>query len=330
MARAGKSEAGSTAEMAKLLGLPVVLVVDASSVARSVAALVHGFEDFDPKLKVQGVIFNKVAGPTHYDLLKDAVESTCNAIPLGYLPGDERIRIPERYLGLFTAGEDLLPDSSLELLAELAEEHLGITKLLQLTAPIPASSATRKPALPRSPVRVGVARDCAFCFYYQDNLDALQSNGAEIVEFSPVEDAALPEGLDALYFGGGYPELYAAGLSANREMLGAVRKFAEAGGAVYAECGGLMYLAEKIVTREGSCLPDGGRAANDGSDDRPAGELRLRGGSPERRLPLGSCRRACARPQLPLFDDYRFGAAGSKILQSITRSAIAKRPKASK
>ena len=128
----GKSETGSTAEMAKMLGLPVVLVVDASSVARSVAALVHGFETFDPELKTLGVIFNKVAGPTHYAMLRDAVESACDALPLGYLPRDERIQIPQRYLGLFTAGEDLLPDRSLAVLADIAEEHLDLRKLLRL------------------------------------------------------------------------------------------------------------------------------------------------------------------------------------------------------
>src|SRR6266568_3306146 len=126
----GKSDVGSTAEMAKLLGLPVVLVVDASSVARSVAALVHGFETFDPKVRVLGVIFNKVAGPTHFALLRDAVESACGAAPLGCLPRDERIQVPERYLGLFTAGEDLLPDSKLALLAEIAEAHIDMEKLL--------------------------------------------------------------------------------------------------------------------------------------------------------------------------------------------------------
>ena len=199
----GKSDVGSTAEMAKLLGLPVVLVVDASSVARSVAALVHGFETFDPQLETFGVIFNKVAGPTHYALLRDAVESACGAVPLGYLPRDPRIEIPERYLGLFTAGEDLLPDSSLAVLAEIVEEHIELDKLLACAASIVAPF-TAEPSAPKiANVRLGVARDRAFCFYYEDNLDALRAAGAEIVEFSPLADAALPAGLDALYFGGG-------------------------------------------------------------------------------------------------------------------------------
>jgi len=254
----GKSEAGSTAEMAKLLSLPVVLVVDASSVARSVAALVHGFETFDPKLRIRGVIFNKVAGPTHYALLRDAVESGCGAAPLGYMPRDERIQIPERYLGLFTAGEDLLPDSKLALLAEIAEGDIDLEKLLESAASFGAPPPAGHSAPASSRVRVGVARDRAFCFYYEDNLDALRAAGAEIVEFSPVKDARLPTRLDALYFGGGYPELYADQLSTNEEMIASVKQFADEGGAIYAECGGLMYLGNKIVTRDGKSFPMAG------------------------------------------------------------------------
>ena len=246
-----KCEAGSTAEMAKLLGLPVVLVVDASSVARSVAALVHGFETFDPKVKMLGVIFNKVGGPAHYALLRDAVESTCGSVALGYLPRDEQIQIPERYLGLFTAGEDLLPNASLAHLAEMAEANIDVEKLLEYAAPFVSLPVAPGSAAASPRLRLGVARDRAFCFYYEDNLDALRAAGAEIVEFSPLLDTALPAGLDALYFGGGYPELYAGGLSTRRQMLAGVKKFADEGGTIYAECGGLMYLADKIITRQG-------------------------------------------------------------------------------
>jgi len=251
----GESEEGSTAAMAKLLGLPVLLVVDASTAARSVAALVHGFETFDGQLPVLGVIFNKVAGPAHYDLLREAVERSCRAVPLGYLPGDQRIKIPERYLGLFTAGEDLLPDASLDLLAGILEEHVNLEKLMGCAASFAAAPAAAPPIPATSRVRVGVARDRAFCFYYEDNLDALRAAGAQIVEFSPLQDAKLPARIDALYFGGGYPELYAGQLNANREMMAAVRGFADAGGIIYAECGGLMYLAQKIVIREGAAFP---------------------------------------------------------------------------
>ena len=254
----GKSETGSTAEMAKLLGLPVVLVVDASKVARSVAALVRGFETFDPEVRILGVIFNKVAGPAHYAMLRDAVESACGAVPLGYLPWDERIQVPERYLGLFTAGEDLLPDSKLSVLAEIAEGNIDLEKLLESAASFGAS-LTAGYSAPISPrVRVGVARDRAFCFYYEDNLDALREAGADIVEFSPMNDAGLPAKLDALYLGGGYPELCAGPISANKGMIASVKKFADEGGSIYAECGGLMYLANQIVTRGGTAFPMAG------------------------------------------------------------------------
>jgi cobyrinic acid a,c-diamide synthase len=248
----GKSEAGSTAEIAKWLGLPVILVVDASAMARSAAALVRGFESFDPALKVAGVIFNKVGGATHYRMLSDAVRTSANAVPIGYLPGDERIHIAERYLGLVTAGENLLPDSMLALLGELAESHIDLDQLLACAMSITVADDQTQRTRHGSTVsiRLGVARDKAFCFYYEDNLDALREAGAEIVEFSPLQDSSLPTALDALYFGGGYPELCAKQLSENRPMLASIKRAAEEGLPIYAECGGLMYLAREIVTKE--------------------------------------------------------------------------------
>jgi len=246
----GASEAGSTAEMAKLLNLPVVLVVDASQLARSAAALIKGFETFDPKLGVAGVVLNRVAGPAHYRLLRDAIESSCQATLLGYLPGDERIRIPERYLGLLTASEEALADSALTLLGDLAATHIDLERLLQSASSFSPKSEPGGPIDPQVRIRVGVARDRAFCFYYEDNFDALRAAGAEIVDFSLLGDRELPEGVDALYLGGGYPELYAEQLARNRDMLEAVRSFADQGYPIYAECGGLMYLANKIVTRD--------------------------------------------------------------------------------
>jgi cobyrinic acid a,c-diamide synthase len=258
----GNSETGSTAEIAKWLRLPVILVVDSSSVARSAAALVHGFQTFDPALEVVGAIFNRVAGPAHYQMLKDALTASTTAVPLGYLPQDKRIQIPERYLGLFTAGEDLLPDSALSLLAELAEKNIDLDKLLECATSIPATHADFRidvaPHAAVNPIRLGVARDKAFCFYYEDNLDALRAAGAEIVEFSPLTDPCLPPAVDALYFGGGYPELFAKQLNANDHLLASIRRAAQAGLPIYAECGGLMYLAREIVTKEGAVFPMAG------------------------------------------------------------------------
>ena len=256
----GKSEAGSTAEIAKWLGLPVILVVDASAIARSAAALVHGFETFDPAVKVVGVIFNRVGGPAHYGLLKDALTGSAKAVPLGYLPSDERIRLPERYLGLVTSEENILPDSVVSLLGELAEETIELDELLECassTAALPTDART-KDVRPSSSIRVGVARDKAFCFYYEDNLDCLRNAGAEIVEFSALADASLPAALDALYFGGGYPELFAKRLSANGRMLASITQAAQEGLPIYAECGGLMYLAKEVVTKDGVSFPMAG------------------------------------------------------------------------
>jgi len=257
----GKSEAGSTAEIAKWLQLPVILVVDASAMARSAAALVRGFESFDPALKVAGVIFNNAGGAAHYQMLSDAVTMSANAVPLGYLPRDERIHIPERYLGLVTAGENLLPDSMLSLLGELAECHIDLDHLLECATSIPAAAddqTQRTRHESTASIRLGVARDKAFCFYYEDNLDVLREAGAEIVEFSPLEDSVLPSALDALYFGGGYPELFAKQLCKNRPMLASIKRAAEEGLPIYAECGGLMYLAREIVTKDEASFPMAG------------------------------------------------------------------------
>ncbi|MDE3181367.1 MAG: cobyrinate a,c-diamide synthase [Acidobacteriota bacterium] len=250
----GKSDAGSTAEMAKLLGLPVVLVVDVSAMARSAVAVVHGFETFDPALRLAGVIFNKAGGPGHARMLGEAMESGCSTPLLGCLPRNEKIQIPERYLGLHTAAENLLTEETILLLASIAESNLDLTQLLASLPDIRVPVAGETPKT-RCDVRIGVARDKAFSFYYEDNFDALRACGAEIVEFSPLSDAPLPASIDALYFGGGYPELHASQLSGNREMLAAIRKFGDEGGPIYAECGGLMLLAEEVVNRDGQSFP---------------------------------------------------------------------------
>jgi len=264
------SGAGSTAEIAHLLGLPIVLVVDASAMAASAAALVHGFSSFDPTIHVAGVIFNRVGSENHYRLLRDALAQVEGVSALGYLPRDATVHIPERYLGLVTAAEASLPDHAIAHLAELVDRYIDVDRVLELSfrasieAPQrdagPAQGEDRIPQVPQVPqvrpvARVGVARDRAFCFYYEDNFDALRAAGAQIVPFSPLHDTQLPAHLDALYMGGGYPELCAESLSANRGMREAVVRFIEAGGAVYAECGGLMYLSRAIRTRDGHAWP---------------------------------------------------------------------------
>jgi cobyrinic acid a,c-diamide synthase len=251
----GSDESGSTAEMAKWLGIPVVLVVDAEALARSVAAVVMGFETFDPDLRVAGVIANKIGGPGHYRYLEQAIQSSCKATIAGWLPRDRSIEFPSRHLGLMAAGETL-GHKTLSLLADRAEQGLDLDRLLELSALADCECAiARPPAVPPNPtVRVGVAQDAAFCFYYPENLELFQHLGAELVQWCPTT-GRLPQGLQGLYFGGGYPELFADKLSANTRALDAVRKFIHGGGPVYAECGGLMYLSQSIVDQQGEEFP---------------------------------------------------------------------------
>ncbi len=253
----GSITAGSTAEMAKSLGLPVVLVVDAARMGPSAAALVSGFARFDPALRVAGVIFNQVGSPRHYELLRDAVARSTEVAALGYLPRDGRVHVPERHLGLVTAGEAALSDAALDALADLVEQHVDVARVLELAAHVPVADADLPPAATPARATIGVARDRAFCFYYEDNLDQMREAGADLVPFSPLEDATLPP-VDALYLGGGYPEIWAEPLSRNDGMRRAIRAFADTGRPVYAECGGLMYLAEAIRQRDGHVWPMAG------------------------------------------------------------------------
>lgn len=239
----GGSDRGSTAEMAKLLGLPVVLVVDAGAMARSAAALIHGFATFDRDLKLAGVILNNIAGEAHADIIRDALDGS---IPvLGALPRLPDLVVPERHLGLHLPNEARI--DYVARLAEAVNQHVGLERLLTaIVAPSARGSNRRgRDVAPGSRVRIAVARDEAFCFYYTDNLELLTQAGAELVEFSPLRDP-LPVGVDGLYVGGGYPELHAAQLSANAGTRAAVLDLARSGAPVYGECGGLMYLADAL------------------------------------------------------------------------------------
>jgi cobyrinic acid a,c-diamide synthase len=255
--KSGSSEAGSSAEIAKLLRLPVVLVLDAGKTARSIAAVVLGFEMFDPDLRLAGVILNRVASEGHYEMLRAAIESSCKTKILGWLPPDPTIAIPERHLGLQGADEAVQggEDAMIDALAGLAEKYFDLDALLGLRCGLEIAEVASSSSGGTShgdKVRVGVPSDHAFSFYYEDNLDLLRERGVEIIRFSPLHDVALPPDLDGLYFGGGYPELHAEQLSGNRQMLEDVRALAASGRPVYAECGGMLYLAESLKTADGS------------------------------------------------------------------------------
>ncbi|MEW6658494.1 MAG: cobyrinate a,c-diamide synthase [Thermodesulfobacteriota bacterium] len=256
----GLSEAGSTAQMAKWLGLPVLLVVDARSMARSAAALVHGFATFDPELALAGVVFNRVGGVGHLQYLTQALGQLEGIKCLGGLPRDGELAIPERHLGLFTAEDHPLEEKRLEHLAGVMEEHLDLEGLLASLPVLPVPPVAEEPPVAASPpnVRLGVARDQAFCFYYQENLELLAQYGAELVPFSPLKDPELPGNLHGLYLGGGYPELYAGQLAANTGMIRSMAVQADRGLPIYAECGGLMYLSREIEDLEGRRHPMAG------------------------------------------------------------------------
>jgi cobyrinic acid a,c-diamide synthase len=242
------SDAGSTAEIAKWLEAPVALVIDASGMARSLSAVARGFAAFDPELRLDGAIANRVGSTGHLELLRKADSSV-----MGGLPRDREHSFPDRHLGLHTADDRVLPEPLMDHWGSLAARWLDVERLLAVARsapPLAITEDTGAAAALQTPCRVGVARDEAFHFYYEDNLRRLRDLGAELVEFSPLGDSTLPD-VHGLYLGGGYPELHAAALGANASMRRSIRAFAESGGPVYAECGGLMYLSRAIRTLGG-------------------------------------------------------------------------------
>ena len=319
-------ESGSTAKMAKWLGLPVLLVVDARSMARSVAALVQGFTRFDPELTFAGVLCNRVGSPGHARILEEALEVAGCPPCLGCLPRQEDLVMPSRHLGLYTAedmedSQDILP-----ALIQWIEENVQMDRLLDVTRGQGSETRgqrtedrrqrsetrgqrtedrrqrsedrgqrtedRRKRSEDRGQksgsreqraegrgqraegrgqraedrrqgaehfhqarVRIGLARDKAFCFYYPENLRLLEQTGAELVPFSPLADSKLPDNLQGLYLGGGYPELHARELAANNELREEIVRYAAQGGPVYAECGGFMYLMQGLEDGQGNTYP---------------------------------------------------------------------------
>ena len=243
---------GSTAEIASWLRAPVILVANVYGMARSLAAVVKGFATFERKVRVAGVIANHCGSVRHGIMLAEALQASrlppmVAAMPRGAMP-----ELSSRHLGLVTADARNLPPETLEALADAFEHYSALSEIVNMARSAPflyVEAPERKGIAER--VRLGVAHDAAFHFYYRDLLDDLEDSGCSIVRFSPVTDRNLPDGLDAIYIGGGYPEEVAAELSANGPMLAAVRDFAASGRPVYAECGGLMYLCREMETVDG-------------------------------------------------------------------------------
>jgi cobyrinic acid a,c-diamide synthase len=255
----------NTASLASHLGLPVVLVVDSYGMAETAGAIVNGFRDWGLGISketnpqplttnplIMGVIFNRVASDNHYRRLHDAVRD----VPvLGYLPRELEFEIPHRHLGLTVAEEDPISKEGIDRLADTVLKYIDIEAIIRQGAKGKGQEAQDHKSIAHRPppiASIAVAYDEAFCFYYEDNLDLLKDAGAEVVRFSPLRDASIPENADAVYIGGGYPELHAAQLSKNIPMLESFRKWAAAGRPLYAECGGLMYLSKGIHDFEGN------------------------------------------------------------------------------
>lgn len=245
----GRQGVSSTAALAKLLKAPVILVVDAKSMGESIAATVLGYKLYDPEVHIAGVIVNRLGSVTHRDLVLEALQKIHMPV-LGCLFRDPGIVLPERHLGLTPVTEQTSETFAADL-GKVMESQLEIDRIVELAgkaAPLTVPAAEHYPEVPQ--LRIGVAQDQAFSFYYPESLSVLQVLGAELVPFSPLTDHDLPA-VDGLLLGGGFPEMFAEALAANRTMRQAVQSAARKGMPVYAECGGLMYLTRQLVDFSG-------------------------------------------------------------------------------
>ncbi|WP_295389540.1 cobyrinate a,c-diamide synthase [uncultured Thiodictyon sp.] len=264
--------ANSNAALAKHLGAPVVLVIDCQGMARGIAPLLLGYCAFDPDLNLAGVVLNKVGGERHAGNLIRAVEHYTDIQVFGVLPRDESLAIAERHLGLMPSNEAVEAEAWIGRIQRQVAAGLDLDRLLALAdaAPSPPSNVSAPPAPTGYPIRIGIARDCAFGFYYPDDLRALAAGGAQLVPFSPVADAELPA-VDGLFLGGGFPEFRMAELEANRSMRAQVADFIARGGPVYAECGGLMYLCRGLTWGDERRAMVGALAAEVAMQPKPQG-----------------------------------------------------------
>lgn len=251
---------GSSAAIAKLLKIPIILVMDVKSTARSAAATLLGFQKFDPDVNIVGVILNKIGSQRHYQLVKEAIEYYCQVPVVGYVNKNTEFQMPERHLGLVPVGEEEALQKLIHGILPLMVENIDLNLLLELSNKAPELNLPQvyEPGITvkdEEKIRIAVAQDKAFSFYYQDGLDYLISLGAEIVPFSPIRDKTLPENIHGLYIGGGFPELYLAELSSNKSIQQAIQTIQQGGIPILAECGGFMYLTEGIVNFTGNKLP---------------------------------------------------------------------------
>lgn len=250
----GTSEEGSAAQVAKLLGAPVLLVVDVSSMARSAAAVVLGVQAFDPEVDIAAAALNRVGGAGHAGFVKPAIEQRTGIPVIGSLTDDPAASLPSRDLGLASARE-AAKAGVYDRLGQKIEAGLDVEKIIAIargatrSGPCREPAAARQPAVAQARITIAVAKDEAFQFYYAYNLALLEAMGARLKFFSPLADNDIPDETDLIYLGGGYPELHANALWYNASMRATIKRFARDGGPIYAECGGFMYLAATLTPR---------------------------------------------------------------------------------
>lgn len=252
-------EEGSSAHLAKILKSSVILVVDARSLSRSAAAVVLGYKEFDRAVDLRGVILNNIGSLSHYRSIKYAIEKNTALPVLGFLPKDRDLILPERHLGLIPAQERKPLNVFLRRAEELVEDNVDVDALIaisRISHPLPVFKKRLFAKEPKhAQTNIAVAKDAAFNFYYQDNLDILRHHGANIIEFSPLKDKILPRNTDGFYIGGGFPELFAPKLAKNTVLKNDIFRCVKQGIPGYAECGGLMYLMKNIVDFRNKIYP---------------------------------------------------------------------------
>ncbi len=246
---------GSSAHLAKILKTPVILVINAKGLAQSAGAIVKGFIEFDKDINISGVIVNNIASHNHYECIKKTIEENCSIAVLGYLKKDNDIKIPERHLGLVPSEENMNNNILFEKLGKMALESVDTEILIKV-----ANSADPFPDFDRLifhdnnnalNVKLAIAKDNAFCFYYQDDIDLFTEMGATIKYFSPLKDRCIPDNVDGVFFGGGFPEINAEKLMKNESMRNSILDAHQQGTILYGECGGMMYLLEKLIDCDG-------------------------------------------------------------------------------
>lgn len=245
---------GSSAHISRILNLPVILIVDGTGRSTSIAAEIMGYQNFDKRVNIIGVIINRVSSEKTYEILKEAVEKYCKIKCFGYIPKLENISLSSRHLGLVEAYEVQDLKEKIEVLKKEFQKTIDI-KAIYETAEINPSYKLKNIFSDFKDryknIKIGVAKDSAFSFYYNDNIEFLENLGAEIKYFSPLKDEKIPDNVDMLYFGGGYPENYAVELENNISMINSIRDFYNKNGVIYGECGGFIYLSKKLITLDG-------------------------------------------------------------------------------